>query len=175
MVNPFSGIITDEMKSLFNNAIGSLLEDTALTVQCTLFFGVTKWEDCVNCTYDPIGKKSSNRYQHGGPVPFRNGGMCPICHGQGKKPTISSENVSLGVIYDYSQFMDLGVSVNDPDGTIQTIAKKELTPKLKRAKELQTSIDISNYGHHKFERISDPQPVGFGNNEFVFCNWRRTN
>lgn len=61
-VPSFSGIITSDMKSLFDNAIGSLLEDAALTVQCTLHFGVTKYEDCSNCIYDPIGRKSSNKF-----------------------------------------------------------------------------------------------------------------
>jgi|TARA_R110000744_G_scaffold238416_1_gene355904 hypothetical protein len=174
MANPFSGIITSEMKTLFNNMIDSLLEDSALTVECTLFYGVTKFDNCVNCLYDPIGKKSSNRYQNGGPVPFSFGG-CPLCGGAGKKASIASESIKLAVIYNYKQFMDIGTPVNNPDGVIQTISEKESTPKLKRAKELQTSTDIANYGQHKFERISDPQPVGFGNNEFVFCNWRRTN
>ncbi len=54
-----------------------------------------------------------------------------------------------------------------------TIAKKEITPKLYRAKELQPSITIKNYADARFERISDPQPVGFGNDDFVFCNWKR--
>ena len=70
MVNPFSGIVDDSFKSLFSNAITAILEDDALTVSCTLDYGVTRYESCVNCLYDPIGQKSSNRFQHGGPVPF---------------------------------------------------------------------------------------------------------
>jgi len=35
------------------------------------------------------------------------------------------------------------------------------------------STAIKNYADARFERISDPQPVGFGNDDFVFCNWKR--
>ena len=80
MVNPFSGIINDEIKALFKNAISALLDDAALTVPCTLMYG-GKFATCSNCIYDPIGKKSANRYLSGGPIPFNNGQICPFCHG----------------------------------------------------------------------------------------------
>ena len=156
-VPSFSNIITSDMKKLFGNAIRSLLEDTALTVPCTLYFGITKYEACSNCIYDPIGRKSSNRYLTGGPVPFRNGGICPVCNGNGKKPVISTENLNLAVIYDYKDFLGIKTPVNAPNG----------------AKELQPSTEISNYANSRFERITEPQPAGFGDDEFVFCNWKR--
>ena len=140
----FSGLITSDLKKLFNNAISSLLEDTALTVACTLYFGVTKYEDCSNCIYDPIGRKSSNRFQNGGSVPFRFGTICPICRGEGKKPVITTEDLNLAVIYDYKSFLNSRTPINIPDGSIQTICKKEIMPKLLRAKEIQTSTDIKN-------------------------------
>ena len=56
MVNPFSGIIDSSFKSVFNNAISAILADDALTISCTLEYGITKYEDCVNCLYDPIGQ-----------------------------------------------------------------------------------------------------------------------
>jgi hypothetical protein len=42
-VPSFSNIITSDMKKLFSNAIRALLEDTALTVPCTLYYGITKY------------------------------------------------------------------------------------------------------------------------------------
>ena len=105
-VPSFSGLINKDLKALFNNAISSLFEDTALTVACTLYFGVTRYEDCANCIYDPIGRKSSNRFQNGGLVPFRYGTICPVCTGDGKKPIITTENLNLAVIYDYKSFLN---------------------------------------------------------------------
>ena len=100
MVNPFSGIIDNNFKAIFNNAMSAVLESDALTIACTLDYGVTKYENCANCVFDPIGRKSANRFLDGGPIPFPFGGICPLCNGAGKKPVVSSENVHLAVIFD---------------------------------------------------------------------------
>ena len=173
MVNPFSGIVDDSFKSLFNNAITAILEDDALTVSCTLDYGVTRYESCVNCLYDPIGQKSSNRFQHGGPVPFPFGTICPLCSGGGKRPITSSENVNLAVIFEPRQFLEMSTPVNTADGYIQTLARRIMTPKLQRAKEIIVSTDSSGFFSHRYQRVSEPLPIGLGNNEFVLCTWRR--
>jgi len=173
MVNPFSGIIDDSFKSVFNNAISAILEDDALTISCTLEYGITKYENCANCLYDPIGQKSSNRFQNGGPVPFPFGGICPLCNGNGKKPVTASENVNLAVIFEPRQFLEVETPVNTADGYIQTLAKKDLTPKLQRAKEIIVATDVSGFFTHRYQRISEPLPIGLGNNEFILCTWRR--
>ena len=173
MTNYFSGIISSSMKGLFKDAIDALLEDTALTLPCTLYYGITKWENCSNCIYDPIGKKSSNRFQDGGPVPFPFGGVCPVCNSAGKRPVITTDTLNLAVIFNYKDFLQMSTPVNNPAGMIQTVSKKETTPKLKRAKEIQVATDIKAYADHRFERMSEPEPVGFGNSDFVICNWKR--
>ena len=173
MVNPFSDIINNEFKSIFNNAISALLEDGALTVTCTLEYGITKYENCANCLYDPIGQKSSNRFQNGGPVPFPFGSVCPLCNGNGKKPITSSEDVNLAVIFEPKQFLEITTPVNTADGYIQTLAKKDMTPKLQRAKEIIVSTDVSNFFSHRYQRVSEPLPIGLGNNVFVLCMLRR--
>ena len=174
MVNPFSGIIDSSFKSVFNNAISALLENDALTIACTLEYGITKYEDCVNCLYDPIGQKSSNRFQNGGPVPFPFGSLCPLCNGNGKKPVTSSENVNLAVIFEPRQFLEMSTPVNTADGYIQTLANKNMTPKLQRAKVILVATDVSGFFSHRYQRVSEPTPIGLGNNEFVLCTWRRS-
>ena len=173
MVNPFSGIIDNNFKAIFNNAMSAVLESDALTIACTLDYGVTKYENCANCVFDPIGRKSANRFLDGGPIPFPFGGICPLCNGAGKKPVVSSENVHLAVIFDPKQFLEISTPVNTADGYIQTLAKKEITPKLQRAKSIIVATEISGYFKHTYERMSEPTTIGLGNNEFVLCTWRR--
>ena len=48
-----------------------------------------------------------------------------------------------------------------------------MTPKLQRAKEIIVATEISGFFKHRYERVSEPSPIGLGNNEFVLCNWRR--
>tara|TARA_R100000808_G_scaffold23947_1_gene53963 strand:- start:9601 stop:10128 length:528 start_codon:yes stop_codon:yes gene_type:complete len=174
MVNPFSGIIDSSFKSVFNNAISALLENDALTIACTLEYGITKYENCSNCLYDPIGQKSANRFQDGGPAPFPFGSICPLCNGDGKKPVTSSENVNLAVIFEPRQFLEMHTPVNTADGYIQTLATKSMTPKLQRAKEIVVATDVSGFFTHRYQRVSEPLPIGLGNNEFVLCTWRRS-
>ena len=174
MINAFSGIIDSSFKTVFNNAISAILDNEALTIACTLDYGVTKYDNCVNCIYDAIGQKSANRYQDGGPAPFPFGGICPMCNGAGRRPVTSSEDVNLAVIFEPKQFLEINTPVNSADGFIQTLAKKEMTPKLQRAKEIIVATDISGFFSHRSQRVGEPSPIGLGNNEFVLCMWRRT-
>ena len=103
MISAFSGIIDSSFKSVFNNAISALLEDDALTTACTLEYGITKYDNCAICLYDPIGQKSSNRYQSGGPAPFPFGNLCPMCNGNGRRPVTSSESVNVLVKNPYHE------------------------------------------------------------------------
>ena len=172
MSNPFSGIISSDFKQIFTNAISALIYDDACTVPCTLYYGVTRYEDCVNCIYDPIGRKSSNKFQDGGSVPFPFGSICPMCNGQGKRGVESSEDLNLMVIWDYKQFMNVG-TVENPDGMIQTMTFAENTPKIKRAKEIIVATQLGSYARHRYERAGEPTPCGFSS-EFVSCTWKKS-
>jgi|19_taG_2_1085344.scaffolds.fasta_scaffold00068_25 hypothetical protein len=171
-INPYSGVITPGLKTIFSNAISAMLYDDSCTVPCTLHYGITKYEDCANCVFDPIGNKSANRFQDGGPIPFPFGNICPMCNGGGKRAVESSEDLSLMVIWDQKDFFKVG-SVNTPDGDIQTMTFADRTPKLKRAKEIVVATNIAGYATHRFERITDPVPCGLDSDQFVACMWKR--
>ncbi len=170
----FDNLPFDKLKTLFNSAISSLLQTDSGTIPCTLIYGVTRYDDCINCTYDPIGNKSSNIFQDGGPMPFGFSQTCPMCNGAGKKPIISTEDINIIVVFDPKQFVNIETPVNNPDGYIQTFGKKEMTTKFRRAKEIEVATDINGYFTRRYERVGEPTPLGFGNNEFVICTWRRT-
>ena len=174
MTNPFSGIISPDLKTLYNNMISALLYDDSLTLPCVLYYGVTRYEDCSNCIYDVIGNKSSNKYQSGGPVPFPFGSICPMCNGRGKRGIESTENINLMVIWDNKQFVNTG-TVNSASGDlVQTITFDENTPKLLRAKEVIIMSDKPSLGRQRFERHSSPEPCGWGGSEFMSCLWKRS-
>ena len=167
-MNIFSGIISSDFKQLFTDAISALLYDSSCTLPCTLYYGITKYEDCSNCIYDAIGQKSSNRFQSGGPLPFPFGGICPMCSGKGKRGAETSENLELMVIFDSKQFVNLG-GVANPEGTIQVVTFADRSDKLSRAKEMTVSSDVAT---SRYERASSPQPCGLGNGSFVECLFR---
>lgn len=172
MTNYFSGIISSDFKALFTNALSALFYDDALTQSCRIYYGATKYEDCVNCIYDPIGQKSSNKFQDGGPVPFPFGNICPMCNGNGKRAVESSEDLNLMIIWNPKEFFNAG-TVESADGMIQTVTFVANTPKLKRAKEIIVNTDQGSYGRYRYQRTSEPTPCGFSS-EFIECMWKRS-
>lgn len=171
-MNPFSGIISTKLKTLYNNAISALLYDESLTVPCTIYYGITKYEDCANCVYDSIGQKSANRYQAGGPAPFPFGTICPMCNGRGKRGVETTDTLNMMIIWDSTQFMPVG-TVNKNEGMIQTITFESNTPKLKRAKEILVENRKEGYLKNRYERDGEPEPCGLLPTNFVSCIWKR--
>ena len=116
MAKAFSDIITEDLKDTFDDGIKAMLESTGVTTPCRLNFGTTKYVLCDNCIYDPIAKKSANRYLTGGPAPFSNKQICPVCGGAGRIDKESNEEINLMVIWDMKSWIDIGVNINAPEG-----------------------------------------------------------
>jgi hypothetical protein len=171
--NPFSGIITQELKDLHCNMISSLLLNDGLTTACRLDYGVTRYDDCSNCIFDPIGRKSSGRYQSGGPVPFQFGSRCPVCNGNGRIGHTETEPINLMVIWDYRSWINFDINTQSPAGRVQTMSIMSTLPKLKRARFVTLATDIENHIKHKFQRDSEPEPCGFGEDNFITVLWKR--
>lgn len=170
----FDGIITQQLKTIFDDAISALLENTALTVPCTLIFENTKLNDCPNCVYDTLSRRSSNQYQTGGPIPFVNGQICPYCNGVGSLSFNSEEIVYLGIIKPVFFGMDkLSLEdVNFVDGKIQSLCSVNLYAKLKNASVIIVDNNLLNLANNRYIRYRDPIPVGFGNNSFIITTWQ---
>ena len=174
MTNPFSGIINDQLKTLHTNMISSLLYNDALTWECRLYYGITKYEDCTNCIYDAVGRKSANKYQDGGAIPFPFGSICPMCNGNGKRGVESYEDMSLMIIWDSKQFINTGTVNDDSSDLIQTVTFSTNLSKLVKAKEIIVVKDKASHGTRRYERASTPQPCGFGTSDFISCLWKRS-
>ena len=49
---------------------------------------------CANCL-PGIGGQPSNRWKHGGPIPFAAGSACPLCGGNGRRAEEVTEEIHL--------------------------------------------------------------------------------
>jgi hypothetical protein len=176
MSNPFSGIITSEMKTLYTNMIDALLEATALTLNCRLIYGGTKLTICPNCVYDPMSGKSSNRYKTGGPVSFPKGQQCPVCAGVGSIPTDTDEELSLMVIYDSLEWQKMGgnnrTAQTGKEYTL-TFSKLNTYTQLKQAKEIIIDTTTEETVVNRFVRVGLPEIYGFGASSYVMVKWER--
>lgn len=172
-MNIFNNINYSGLQTLFTDAITSMIDSSACTVPCTLTYGDTRYEDCINCVYDPIGRKSANTYQAGGPIPFHFGTICPMCGGNGKRPVESTEDIEVLLVYNPKDFINFDMSVNINDGYIQTMAKVDMMSQFRRAKTIKVSTDIDGHFTRTYERVQEPTPCGFGNSAFAVCTWKR--
>ena len=173
----FNDLITPEFKKLFNEAIDTLLAPNSLTVPCKLYFteSVNSSSLCNNCIYDPISLLSANIYNGSGPVVFNEGQTCPVCLGAGTvTSSVSEYAVDLAVIFDSKYWLNWSSkSVNIPDGMIQTLCSSSLLPKVRAAKSLLVDTELNRYGDYIYERAGDPNPLGFGNTNYITTMWKR--
>jgi hypothetical protein len=171
----FDGIITASFKQLYIDAIDALLETTALTLPCQLIFTNTTFAECPNCLFDSMSQRSSNIYQTDGPIPFSQG-ICPYCHGVGTIATDNTTDLSLMVIWNYKDWIGWNGVPDDtmtPFGQMQTISKMSTLPDIKNAQEVIVDTDIINYVKHRFQRSSEPTPIGLGDSTYIATMWKR--
>ena len=165
----FSGLINTQFKQLHAQAISELV--TGTSIECELIFGQTLFADCPNCIFDPVGNKSSNIYQAGGPTPFH--GICPTCNGVGKFPDEQTETIDLALIYNYKDWLPLSIQINSPEGYVQTLSLLNTLDKLKQAKEIIVDTSLEASVRQRFERYGEPQPCGFGQATIIVTMWSR--
>lgn len=170
MTNPFSNIINSDMKALFNNAIDALLEQNSLSLPCKLKFGSNGSNMCPNCLYDPITKRSANKYNDTGLVPFYQGQICPVCQGFGLIETDSSQTLYLGIIFDSKYFLKWGSeSINIGNTSIQSICHTAYLGKLTNAIELTV---LTSDGEYNYTRVGSPKLLGFGDTNYAVTMWQ---
>jgi hypothetical protein len=172
----FNNIITAEFKNLFNNAIDALLADNGLTVNCLFrYSGSGNTVYCGNCIIDSVSLVSSNKYKAGGPNPFPDGSVCPVCMGMGTTTnTNSSESIKLACIFDSKYWLNWSSkTINIPNGMVQTICRAELLPKIRNANDIIINTELAKYGNYVYERASDPEPAGLDSTSYIVTMWKR--
>lgn len=164
-------IITPQFKKLFNQSIDALLAQNALSSSCTMRFNNAITEICDNCFFDPLSKTSSSIYNGIGPNPFVNGTVCPVCIGLGtKQSSATTHKTALAVIFDSKYFLNISNRVvHIPDKTIQTICSMEKLHYINNCNELI----IDSIPNQSYERIEDPTPCGFGNQDYIIAMWKQ--
>ena len=113
-----------------------------------------KRERCPNCITNTIGGRSINTYRSGGAFPFSRGVLCPLCGGKGVKRIESTEEVEMRVYHNRRDWVNVGVEVDIPTGSVQTIFYMSDYAKVTKAKELL--VDVGKYNKLRFKRMGDP-------------------
>ena len=57
---------------------------------------------------------------------------------------------------------------------MQTITPITMYTTLATADYILVDTSVTPYTQNKFTRVSEPQPVGLGENKYIFTNWERS-
>lgn len=177
MTNIFSGLINNDFKYIFNQAIDSLLEVGALSTACKLHYNKEHIDNssyCNNCIYDPILECSSNTYNSiSGYASFPAGSVCPVCNGFGKVILNTNEIIYMAVILDSKYWLNYGPkNIQIPDLAAQTLCSIQLMPKLLNATSLSL-VDSYDYVPILYSKLGAPVPMGLGTHNYVLTNWSK--
>jgi hypothetical protein len=80
------------------------------------------------------------------------------------------EELYLVIIINSKNFIG---SVNTPDIAVQTICSIDYLTKLRQCSKIIFNSDIIGLSNNIFIRKNDPQPIGLGDNRYIFTNWTR--
>lgn len=168
MSDYFNGIISSGFKELYKDAIDNLIE--GLSIACTLVYGGSKKTPCTNCYQSPQGK-SIGKYKAGGPISF-SAGICPFCHGEGFTYNETTSSISLCVLFDSKQWLG-SQKIDTPNEFVQTISLASTYDELKNVKELIVDTSLGSYVSNRFQRYSEPEYAGLGEDSYIFVLWKR--
>lgn len=158
-------------RNQFRDALDDMFE--LRMKSCRLIYP-PKYVSCTSCVYDPIGKKSSNRYKTGGPLPFPNGSVCPNCGGTGKKAVSQEENIDLAIDWTPSRFVKTLDLVRLPDGAIQTKGYTRDIPKIKKCIEMIAQTSLEPIIQYRFKLLGEPVDIfNIIQNRYFYCFWER--
>lgn len=168
---PFS-----ELKTLYNQTIDALISQQGLALPCYILYSNTNPQTCPNCVFDPISNRSLNMYNGTGAYSFPDNGICPVCNGLGFDSVNKQEAVSLTVLFDSKYWFNWNSKSNAirvPDGSIQTICKTDLLPKIRNADKILIDASKTKYGSYFYTRGNDPELAGLGDTSYIFTIWHR--
>jgi len=147
--------VTQTMEFALNDLILYLGKD------CKIFYP-PKITLCTNCVRDTIGNKSKNIYLHGGPMPFPQNTICPMCGGTGSsKEDAVFEIIHVIVHWNTKKYMNVKLdNVRLAQGTIKIKGHIADLPKIQRMDYFVPHVDIDAYGHYKFRLAAEPISQG---------------
>lgn len=166
-------IISQQFKDIYKTFIDEMLRENALSVKCKLIYEGSVFNECINCVIDPISHKSANLYKSGGPLVFADGQICPYCRGLGGIYQESFDLSNFLVVFDYKYWINFNSKIHSPEGLVQTISKFEDYQKIKSCNKIIIDTSIQNYTESYFQRNSEPEPCGLGENAYVFTFWKK--
>lgn len=164
--------LSADVKKIAQDAIDDLIDQ--LGKDCLLMYPPLP-EACVNCELDPIGNKSSNHWTNGGPIPFPNGSICPLCNGSGYHFKETSKSIKLLIGNSPSEwFVKLPAGLQVPAGTIQTKGYVSDLPDVLQCRKMVVQVSLEPMIRYTYELYGEPIDQGnIVQNRYWVALWNR--
>jgi len=150
--------ITNDIRNIAKSAIDSMINQ--LGKPCRIVYP-PMWQPCVNChNIGMIGGKPVSRYKHGGPLPFPNGTICPMCNSTGKyRANAATETVTLLCSWNPDNWVKNDLGLRIPGGTLGTKGYIWDMPKIRNADYIEIQV-VEGYAHWRFQLSGEPIDQG---------------
>ena len=145
-------LITPDDLTLYKNYFDAII--TEWGKPCKIWYPPL-YTPCTNCNPDITGNVSSNTYLHGGPIPFQDGQICPMCNGSYLHAVESTSSITMFIYFKVSDFKKLGSNIVVPEGGIVTKCFITDVPNIKNCIKMQVQTSISPYGQFFYKLNSD--------------------
>jgi len=132
---------------------------------CVLIYP-EKISECPNCYYDSRERRSTNIYKAGGPKPFDNNTMCPVCGGEGRSSSRETEDITLRIYWSPKDWSTYATTIENPEGVAQVIGYMKDLPKVERATEILLNSDVQATKKFRCQREGDATPWGMRQNRY---------
>jgi hypothetical protein len=175
------GLISDAIRATAAAALDSLQapqEEGGLGKHCRLVFEPRQTK-CPNCGWDTQNKTSNNKYKPGGPQPFPNGTICPVCMGKGVLVTPVTKDVVFLCNWNVKTWialpnLDGGINLQIPFGAVQTKGFTKDVNDVLASRRMIMDTPVEGIRQYIYELHGEPIfPGNIIQGRYFFAIWKR--
>jgi hypothetical protein len=160
--------IPNEIITIYQSHIDALINQLGKNV--TLSFD-SQLEQCPNCIYDAINKRSTGVYKQGGSRPFIRGKKCPYCYGEGFLETYTQKCIKCLIKWSPHDIERYGISIEKKESVVRFKTYITEMNDLLRASSAIVDLNQVDITELKVHRIKGPIPIGLREDRYCISFW----
>jgi hypothetical protein len=161
--------LTDDVRALATQIFDDVI--TEFGKVCRLVYP-PKMIPCSNCSYDPVGKKSSGFWKDG----TRIRGVCPYCGGNYYRAEEVYEDIQFSTEVNPKQFekFPFEIPLKDPAGILQIKGYMVDLPKVMKSEYIIHDVNMKPYIEQRYKMYGEPiSPSNIVKNRYFICLFER--
>jgi hypothetical protein len=166
-------LLTPDLVQIMRDGIDDIIQSFGR--DCQLVFPGTGIVQCNNCVWDSMTRKSRNIYRTGGPIPFGQGSVCPVCGGKG---TITQpeqyKTIHMVLRWNPSDFVLLPGNIEVPFSIVETEGWIRDLPAVLQSRVMIAEIPLAPIIRARFELSGEPVDTNsISEGQTFTAHWKR--